>query len=388
VQITLGVPLIAVKGYGGLEVQEAYARALELCQKTGNTNDLFPVLRGLWNWHLLRSDMTTTSRLATQLVDLAQGQRDADALVAAHRAIGSTLLFVGNFGEAKQRLEDGLVHYDRRRHRSYTTAYGEDPGVVCRLYAAWCMDFLGYREEALRQMDHALALARELAHPFSLAFALSVSQYLRVQRREPAAAAELADAARLLCSQHGFAQWKAQAVFQRGWASFALGEKEEGLAEMRRGLTAWQAMDVALLTPFWFAHLAEAHMALGERDAAESLISDALEEIARTGSRYFEAEIHRIRGELLWPSDHDVAAGCFEQALQIARDQGSKLLELRAVTSLARLRRDQGERQKAHDLLPPIYDWFTEGFDTADLKEAAALLDELASPGSGPALCV
>ena len=175
VQITLGVPLIAVKGYGGLEVQEAYARALELCQKTGNTNDLFPVLRGLWNWHLLRSDMTTTSRLATQLVDLAQSQRDADALVAAHRAIGSTLLFVGNFGEAKQRLEDGLVHYDRRRHRSYTTAYGEDPGVVCRLYAAWCMDFLGYREEALRQMDHALALARELAHPFSLAFALSVS---------------------------------------------------------------------------------------------------------------------------------------------------------------------------------------------------------------------
>jgi predicted ATPase len=129
-------------------------------------------------------------------------------------------------------------------------------------------------------------------------------------------------------------------------------------------------------------------MALGERDAAESLISDALEEIARTGSRYFEAEIHRIRGELLWPSDHDVAAGCFEQALQIARDQGSKLLELRAVTSLARLRRDQGERQKAHDLLAPIYDWFTEGFDTADLKEAAALLDELASPGSGPALCV
>jgi predicted ATPase len=388
VQITLGVPLIAVKGYGGLEVQDAYARALELCQKTGNTNDLFPVLRGLWNWHLLRSDMTTTSRLATQLVDLAQGQRDADALVAAHRAIGSTLLFVGNFGEAKQRLEDGLVHYDRRRHRSYTTAYGEDPGIVCLLYAAWCMDFLGYREEALRQMDQALALARELAHPFSLAFALSVSQYLRVQRREPAAAAELADAARLLCSQHGFAQWKAQAVFQRGWASFALGEKEEGLAEMRRGLTAWQAMDVALLTPFWFAHLAEAHMALGERDAAESLISDALEEIARTGSRYFEAEIHRIRGELLWPSDHDVAAGCFEQALQIARDQGSKLLELRAVTSLARLRRDQGERQKAHDLLPPIYDWFTEGFDTADLKEAAALLDELASPGSGPALCV
>jgi class 3 adenylate cyclase/predicted ATPase len=377
VQITLGVALIAVKGYGGLEVQEAYARALELRRKTGNTDDLFPVLRGLWNWHLLRSDMTTTSRLATQLVDLAQSQRDADALVAAHRAIGSTLLFVGNFAEAKQRLEHGLVHYDRRRHRSYTTAYGEDPGVVCRLYAAWCMDFLGYREEALRQMDHALALARELAHPFSLAFALSVSQYLRVQRREPAAAAELADAARLLCSQHGFAQWTAQAVFQRGWASFALGEEEEGLAEMRRGLTAWQAMGVVLLTPFWFAHLIEAHVALGERDAAESLISDALEEIARTGSRYFEAEIHRIRGELLWPSDHDVAAGCFHQALQIARDQDSKLLELRAATSLARLWARQGRRLEAHDLLAPIYGWFTEGFDTADLKDAKALLDEL-----------
>jgi class 3 adenylate cyclase/tetratricopeptide (TPR) repeat protein len=376
VQITLGVPLIALKGYGGSEVQEVYARALELCRKTGTTGDLFPVLRGQWNWHLLRSDMTTTSRLATQLADLAQKQRDADALVAAHRAVGSTLLFVGNFAEAKQRLEHGLVHYDRRRHRSYTTAYGEDPGVVCRLYAAWCMDFLGYREEALRQMDHALALARELAHPFSLAFALSVSQYLRVQRREPAAAAELADAARLLCSQHGFAQWTAQAIFQRGWASFALGEEEEGLAEMRRGLAAWQAMG-ALLTPFWFAHLAEAYVALGERDAAESLISDALEEIARNGSRYFEAEIHRVRGELHWPSDHDVAAACFDQALQIARDQDSKLLELRAVTSLARLWVEQGERQKAHDLLAPVYGWFTEGFDTADLKDAKALLNEL-----------
>jgi len=180
-----------------------------------------------------------------------------------------------------------------------------------------------------------------------------------------------------LCSQHGFAQWKAQADFQRGWASFALGEKEEGLAEMRRGLTAWQAMDVALLTPFWFVHLTEAHVALGERDAAEALISDALEEIARTGSRYFEAEIHRIRGEVLWPSDHDVAAGCFHQALQIAREQDSKLLELRAVTSLARLRRDQGRRGEARDLLAPVYGWFTEGFDTADLKDAKALLNEL-----------
>jgi predicted ATPase len=146
---------------------------------------------------------------------------------------------------------------------------------------------------------------------------------------------------------------------------------------MRRGLTAWQAMGVALLTPFWFAHLAEAHLALGERDAAESLISDALEEIARTGCRYFEAEIHRIRGELLWLSDHDVAAGCFRQALQIARDQGSKLLELRAATSLARLWRDQGRRGEAHDLLAPVYGWFTEGFETADLKDAKALLDEL-----------
>ena len=133
-----------------------------------------------------------------------------------------------------------------------------------------------------------------------------------------------------------------------------------------------------MLTPFWFAHLTEAHLALGERDAAESLISDALEEIARTGSRYFEAEIHRIRGELLWPSDHDVAAGCFDQALQIARDQGSKLLELRASTSLARLWAEQGERQKAYDLLAPVYGWFTEGFDTADLKDAKALLDQLA----------
>jgi predicted ATPase len=147
---------------------------------------------------------------------------------------------------------------------------------------------------------------------------------------------------------------------------------------MRRGLTAWQAMGVALLTPFWFAHLAEAHLALGERDAAESLISDALEEIARTGCRYFEAEIHRIRGELLWLSDHDVASECFRQALQIARDQGSKLLKLRAATSLARLWAEQGERARAQDLLAPVYGWFTEGLDTADLQDAKALLDALA----------
>jgi predicted ATPase len=137
-------------------------------------------------------------------------------------------------------------------------------------------------------------------------------------------------------------------------------------------------MGVALLTPFWFAHLADAHVAIGERDAAESLISDALEEIARTGSRYFEAEIHRIRGELLRLSDHDVAAECFHQALRIACDQGSKLLELRAATSLARVWGEQGRRAEAHDLLAPVHGWFTEGFDTADLKEAKALLDALA----------
>ncbi|HEX6143280.1 MAG TPA: AAA family ATPase [Geminicoccaceae bacterium] len=378
-QTTLGGILIATRGYGAREVEQAYARALQLCRRADDANEVFPVLRGLWSWHLVRAQFDRATGLAARLLELAENRRDDTHLLAAHRALGTTLFLTGRIAHAREHLERGVALHDPSRHGAYAALYGEDPGIACHLYAAWSDEWLGWRDRALRGMDQALALARQVSHPFSLAFALAFAARLHTQRREAEEAAERAAEAIELCQEQGIQQWLAYATITRGWALSAKGETEEGLALMRRGLDAWRGTGARDTAPF-LAQLAEGCGGAGRVEEGLALLGEALAIVDGTGERFWEAELHRLRGELLarLPASGPAAVEvCLQQALGIARRQGARVWELRAATSLARLRRDQGRPAEAHDLLAPVYGWFSEGLDTADLQDAKALLDRL-----------
>jgi predicted ATPase len=245
--------------------------------------------------------------------------------------------------------------------------------------ALWC---LGYPEQALRRSHEALTLAQDLSHPFSLAFALSQAAHLHHFRREALAVHERAEAVRALARAQGFSRWDAFGTSLGGWALAVQGQRDEGIAQLRQGLAAWQAAGQALGQLSMLALLAETYGQAGQAEAGLRVLAEAPALMDTTGERFQEAEVWRLQGELLLaqagaqPQGQEAEA-CFQQALAVARHQQAKSWELRAAMSLSRLWQHQGKRQEAYDLLAPIYHWFTEGFDTADLQEARALLEAL-----------
>jgi class 3 adenylate cyclase/predicted ATPase len=379
--IALGVPLIATRGYGASEVEGAYTRARELCQQVGDTPQLFLVLRGRWNGYLIRAELRMARELGEQLLQLAQREQDPALLVEAHRALGTTLFFLGELAPARGHLEQGIALYDPQQHRSLAFRYGADPGVICGLYAANVLWVLGYPDQALASIHEALTLARELAHAFSLAFALNHAANLHQFRREGQGTQERAEASMAFSTEQRFAQWLAQGMILRGWVLAEQGQGAEGIAQLRQGLAAWQATGAALDRPRFLALLAEAYSKVGSTEEGLRLLVEAQAAVRRSGERRWEAELYRLKGELLLaraPEDHAEAEACFREALDIACHQGAKLWELRAAMSLSRLWQRQGKRAGAYELLAPVYGWFTEGFDTADLQEAKVLLEALA----------
>jgi predicted ATPase len=260
--------------------------------------------------------------------------------------------------------------------------YGEDAGVACHSFAARTLWFLGYPDQGLAQSQQAVTLAQQRAHPLSLNYALRTAALFHQFRREVRVAQERAEASIRLATEQGFPYWRAYSSILRGWSLAHLqGRAQEGIEQMHHGLRAHRATGAEANRSYFLALLAEAHGTLGEPEAGLAVLAEALVHVEHTGERYYEAEIHRLKGELLLQqsSDHQAEAeSCFLHALDIARNQQAKSFELRTATSLARLWQQQGKRQEAHDLLAPVYHWFTEGFDTADLKDAKALLDELA----------
>jgi predicted ATPase len=227
-------------------------------------------------------------------------------------------------------------------------------------------------------MEAGLDLSQRLSHAYSLAFAQNYAALLHSFRREFAAAHGRAEATVDLTREHRLPQWLAQTSICRGFALVGLGQPEQGIAELRAGVAAWQATGSRVLGTQWFGFLAEAHLRTGEFDDALAALDQAAETTAATDECHYQAELYRLRGAVLAETgDATEAASWFHQAIDTARSQQAKCLELRAATSLARLWAEQAERQKAHDLLAPVYAWFTEGFDTPDLKDAKALLDTL-----------
>ncbi|MFQ5827733.1 MAG: hypothetical protein ACE5JD_01060, partial [Candidatus Methylomirabilia bacterium] len=379
-QSALGPVLIATKGYGASEVEHAYARALELSREVGETPQLFPAVRGLWNWYLLRAELQAARELGDQLLTLAERTQDPALLVEAHRALGTTLFWLGDFSLARAHLEQGIGLYDPRQHRSLAFLYGATPGVICRVYAAWVLSWLGYPDQALQWVHEALALARELPHPFSLAWALSWAAMVHRLRREAPAAQRQAEAAIALSSEHGFPQWLAMGMIERGSALAAQGRAEDGIAQISQGLVDWKATGAELSGPWFLLTFAEAYGHGGQAEEGLRTLAEGLALIEQRGERATEAEVYRLKGDLLLMQGGRAAhqaEACFRQAIDVAREQRAKFLELRAARSLSRLWQTQGKRGEARQMLAEIYGWFTEGFGTADLREAKALLAEL-----------
>jgi predicted ATPase len=378
--IALGASLRATKSSGTPEVEQTYLRAQHLCELLDDPHQLFPVLRGLHGYYGNRAELQTAHDLGEQLLTLAQQVQDPAMLVVAHAVVGRTLLCLGAVASAHTYLTQGITLYDLQQHRAAAFLYGEDDGVVCHIFAARALWYLGSPGQGLARSQEAVMLAQQSAYPVSVGFALGHAAIFHQFRREVGATQERAEAAILLAKEQGFRVWMAIGSILRGWALAQQGQAQEGIEQIHQGLMARRATGSALLRPYFLALLAEAHGIMRQPAAGLTVLTEALILTETTGEREYEAELHRLRGELLLQQSLDnqaEAETCFHHALDIARNQQAKSFELRTATSLARLWQQQGKREEARQLLGDIYHWFTEGFDTADLKDAKALLEAL-----------
>jgi predicted ATPase len=328
--------------------------------------------------------------------------------VEAHWALGDTLLWLGELAPARAHLEQGIAFYNPQRDHSHALLHGYDPGVACLCFLARVLWHLGYPDQAFESNDRALTLAHTLSHPYSLAWALSWTAALHQLRWEVPTVQERAAAGLALSTEQGFAFFAPHGMVLRGWALVEQGQGEEGVAQLRQGVAAYRGTGAEIERSHWLALLAEAYGKVGRSEEGLSVLVEALAEVQRNGIRYYEAELYRLQGQLMLQSQQvedksqtshgqveDNSAGtntqhlapstqaeaeaeaCFLKAIEIARKQQAKSLELRAVMSLSQLWQQQGKKDEARQLLAEIYGWFTEGFDTKDLQEAKALLQEL-----------
>jgi class 3 adenylate cyclase/predicted ATPase len=418
--LTLGAPLQATRSVSSLEVQATYTRARELCQQLGETRQLFPVLVGLRLFHHVRGELRAARELGEQLLSLAQQEHDPVLLVAAHSALGTTLFHLGEPSAARAHLEQGLTLSNSQRYHSDVFLYGGiEPRIFSLSFAALVLWYLGYPNQTLQKSEAARTLAQDLPHPFSLAATRVITAMTYQHRRDRALTQEWAEAALTLAREQGFAAWLGFGAVLQGWARAEQGQSEEGIAQIRQGLIARQAVGAGAFQPYGLVLLAEVYGKAGQAEEGLAALAEALAVMDKSGERFYEAELYRLRGELtlqqagqrakgkrqkakvetspkpLAPSTQgeveQEAEECFLKAIAIAQKQQAKSLELRAVMSLVRLRQQQATCEESrntqhatrvrldeeHKMLSEIYHWFIEGFDTADLKDAQALIEEL-----------
>jgi predicted ATPase len=374
--------LSAIKGWAAPEVERALIRARELCERLGDRPELFYVLFGLFVVYYIRGELRVSYELAEQLLRRAQSENDSTHLLLAHDALGSASFDMGKLLPAREHKEAAISLYDPARHGPFAVSTSFDVKGFALSYVAMTLWLLGYPDQALRWANEAVEFTQTLSHPLSLAgaeFFLGIVQQFRHEAHSAQMAAESAIA---LSVEHGFAFWSAIATILRGWAMAQQGLNGEAIAQMEEGLAAFRATKAEIGRPRWLSLLAESCIESGRLNDGLSVLAEALAVADETEGHQHEAEIYRLRGELLLkqdPPDAAEAQKCFEQAIEIAQIQSAKSFELRATTSLARLLDRQGKRDEAHTMLAEIYGWFTEGFDTADLKNAKALLDELST---------
>jgi class 3 adenylate cyclase/tetratricopeptide (TPR) repeat protein len=378
-QVALTTPLAATLGYTAPDVESACNRSRELLQVVGDTRARFAVLGVLFSLYVNRGDPVTARELADQMLCLASQSQRQVWLLWAHLALGVSLVELGDFAPARTHLAQAMELYIPRRH-SY--GFVEDPGATGRSRLAHVLFCLGYPEQALRRSEEALAQARELSQPYTLAMVFGHAGVVRLDRGEWRAGQEWIERMIAICKEQGFALLEATGNNWLGWALVEQGRVNEGITRIHDSLAKYAAIDNKLDAKFERFRLAYAHRRTGrpEEGLAELEILQGL--VAKTGKHALQSEIYQLKGELLMMADaskESEAQQCFCSAIEIAQKQNAKAIELIATTSLARFLAMHGHREEGRAKLAKIYNWFTEGFDTAALKEAKALLDELAT---------
>ncbi len=403
IQTTLGPALIATKGYAALEVEKTYVRAKALLETMPNSERMllrFPILFGLWLSYLVRAKLQTARELGEQCLVMAQQQENPVLEVEAHRALGATLFYLGELRMARAHIEAGIAKYDPHQHPVHAFFhYLADPGMTLHAYSAplmWCM---GFPEQALTQLQASQQMGGERPHPFSQVVSLQFGALLYQQRGDTQKVDEYATDILKICREHDFSVWEPTGKIYKGWAlqQNSKNSHEEGIALIREGFTEWEENLSRILSPVYLGILAQAYEQRGLNKEGLQTIEIALDFVEESGIRINEAELYRLKGELLLKSEckmpstgieedeklncssqlKHLVETCFEKALAIARTQSAKSWELRTATSYCRFLMAQNRHEEAYNLLKPIYDWFTEGFETVDLNKAFALLQTL-----------
>jgi predicted ATPase len=379
-QMAIGAPLAAARGWSHPEYEQTYARARQLASQIGESPELPRVLAGVATAYYIKGDLATADEVAQEALAAAERTGEAFDLLSAHYQVGAPLFFQGHLSRALQHFEQSIKLYNPSAHGSLAYTVGTDRGVTTHAYAAWCHAYLGHPDQALALSEAAVALARRVEHPFSLANALFFAGHVHVQRGELDRIRERAEEAVDLSEQLGFPFYLGLGRFLRGFARVESGEGEAGIAEMQQAMVELAQIGSGIGAPALLFFLAEDLRKVGRHDEALGVLGLGVARAEGQGQHYYDAELHRLRAEILLDMDANAveeAEALFGQSLEIARRQEAKTFELRAATSLARLWQRQGKRDAARALLAPVYEWFTEGFETRDLKEAKILLDEL-----------
>jgi len=387
-QVGLATALMHTKGFAASETKVALDQARLLIGRAealgeGLEDQLLPfsILYGSWVTNFVAFNSDAVLEIAGQFLSMAEKQGAPAPVMIGHRLMGTSLLMTGNLWEGRTHLDKAIALYDPIEHRTLTTRFSQDMGVVALSFRSWASWALGYAEAAHADTNRAINAARESGHALTLIYALSCAVFTHLYCGSYAAAEKLAEEAAALAEDKGALFWKALILLDHGCLLTLMGKFSEAVEMITSGISLYQSTQSVVHTPRALSYLAWAYAELRQFEQAWQVIDEALAAVEARNYRWWESEIYRTAGEIsrmARESDEAKAESYFERALEVARGLRAKSWELRAATSMARLWRDQGKRQQAHNLLAPVYSWFTEGFDTLDLKEAKALLLELA----------
>jgi predicted ATPase len=388
-QVALANALMHTKGYAAPETKAALDQArllIERAEALGEPPEdpllLFSILYGFWAANFVAFNGDAMRELGMQFLGLAEKQRAKVPLMIGHRLMGTSLLQTGDIAEGQAHFDQAIALYDAAEHRALTTRFGQDVGVVILSTRSWTHWLLGYPDAARNDTEHALRNAREIGHAATLMYALNTTSFVYIYCGSYATANARANELVALADEKAALYWKTFGTLHRGCLFALTGNASNAVQLISSGIAALRSTGASLFMPWYLSYLARSHAHISQFNDAWRCIGEAMMAVETTKDKWCEADVHRVAGEIALMSpepDAAKAAAYFERALAVARKQQAKSWELRAAMSMARLWRDQGKRDEARDLLAPVYGWFTEGFDARDLKEAKALLHELAS---------
>lgn len=379
-QTMLGQSSMQIRGWAAPEVRQAFSRARELTDQIGGTSQYFQVMFGLYLYFHVRAEFQSALEVAEECLEAAQRAQEPVPLLVAHRILGCALMKMGKPAAAREHFQEAIFRHDIEHHRSLAQIYGQEPASAALIWLARNLWLLGYPEQAASHTQEAIALAQELSHPFSLCFVEMNVAWRYINSGQNLFALDHVEVCLGLAQEQSYNLLLAYGKIYQGISWVRTGRVEEGIISLRQGLDSGEAMGARIGYTEHRSQLAEGHLLAGQFEDCSKVLSEAFADVEETGERYWEAELHRLKGELLLMSagSEGEVEESFNQALEVARSQSAKSLELRAAMSLARLWQKQGKMAEARELLAGVYGWFTEGFDTPDLVDAKALLEELA----------